>query len=218
MKLTHHRATAVAAAAALALPLSLGALVPQALADTSSPTPYATPSSSASSSSPSTTSPSTTKPFGPDCSFPQSGTGSTAELAKESLATAASHDPNLSTLVSAVKAAGLTDTLNNAKNTTLFAPTNAAFDKMGKAKVDALLNNKTELKKLLTYHVVGESIKPDQLPHGDFTTMEGSKLTTSGSGTSFTVNNTAAITCGDITTANGGKVYVVDNVLTPPNS
>ncbi|MCW8217791.1 MULTISPECIES: fasciclin domain-containing protein [Streptomyces] len=209
MKITHHRTIAVAAAAALALPLSLGALVPQALADTSSPSPSTDKSSSPSAS------PGATKPFGPDCSAFSKSTRDA--VAKEPLATAAARDPNLSTLVSAVKAAGLTDTLNKAKDTTLFAPTNAAFDKMGKAKVDALLKNKAELKKLLTYHVVGEKISPDQLPHGDFTTMEGGKLTTTGSGTSFKVNNTAAITCGDITTANG-KVYVIDGVLTPPSS
>ncbi|MFE2373722.1 fasciclin domain-containing protein [Streptomyces sp. NPDC059398] len=212
MKLTHLRTTAVAASAALALPLSLAALTPQAFADTSTPSPSASHSSSPSAS------PSTSKPFGPQCSsLPKSGAGSVDSMAKETLATAASHDPNLSMLVSAVKKAGLTNTLNDAKNTTLFAPTNAAFNKMGKAKTDALLKNRTELKKLLQYHVVPKEITPSQLSQGTFTTLEGGTLTTAGSGTSFKVNKTAAITCGDITTANG-KVYVIDGVLTPPSS
>ncbi|MFE3603669.1 fasciclin domain-containing protein, partial [Streptomyces sp. NPDC059142] len=156
--------------------------------------------------------------FGPGCSsLPRSGAGSADEMAKAPLATAAAQNPNLSTLVSAVKKAGLTDTLNNAKDSTLFAPTNAAFDKLGKAKLDALLNNKAELKKILTYHVVGKEITPDQLSHGSFTTLEGGKLTTSGSGTSFKVNDTATVTCGNIATANA-KVYLIDGVLTPPSS
>ncbi|MFE2938711.1 fasciclin domain-containing protein [Streptomyces sp. NPDC059255] len=201
MKPTHVRTTGMAAAT-LALPMALGVLAPHASADTPSPSPSTSMST----------------PFGPGCSsMPHSGTGSAAEMAKVPLATAAAQNPELSMLVSAVKKAGLTDTLNKAKDSTLFAPTNDAFNKLGKAKVDALLNNKTELKKVLTYHVVGKKITPSELPHGSFTTLEGGKLTTSGSGTSFKVNDTAAITCGDISTANG-KVYVIDGVLTPPSS
>ncbi|MGW7578305.1 fasciclin domain-containing protein [Streptomyces sp. NPDC054765] len=213
----------VAAAAALALPMSLGALAPQAFAGAATPSPSgSTPSSSASPSasvSPSASaSPSASQPFGPVCSsLPKNGAGSVEEAAKQRLATAAANNPDLTTLVSALKKADLTDTLNNAKNKTLFAPTNEAFNKMGKAQVTALLNNKAELKKLLTYHVVDKEITPNELPHGSFTTLEGSKLTTSGSGTSFKVNNTVPISCGNITTANA-KLYIIDGTLTPPGS
>ncbi|NEE11421.1 fasciclin domain-containing protein, partial [Streptomyces sp. SID7499] len=82
--------------------------------------------------------------------------GSLAGMAKDPVATAASNNPELSTLVSAVKKAGLVDTLNNAKDITVFAPTNAAFEKIPQADLEALLNDKAELTKVLTYHVVGE--------------------------------------------------------------
>ncbi|MGX1759545.1 fasciclin domain-containing protein [Streptomyces lydicus] len=213
MESTRIRHAIVAAAAALTLPMSLGALAPRAFAGAATPSPSgSTPSSSASAS------PSASQPFGPGCSsLPKNGAGSVEEAAKQRLATAAANNPDLTTLVSAVKKAGLTDTLNRAKNKTLFAPTNEAFKKMGKAKVAALLNNRAELKKLLTYHVVDKEITPNELPHGSFTTLEGSKLTTSGSGTSFKVNNTVPIACGNITTANA-KLYIIDGTLTPPGS
>ncbi|MGW4032320.1 fasciclin domain-containing protein [Streptomyces sp. NPDC004838] len=202
MKSIRVRRTAMAATAALSLPLSLGLLSPQALADTATPSP---------------TTPSASEPFGPGCSsLPKSGTGSAMEMAKERVATAIDTNPHLSMLADAVKKADLTSTLDKLKNSTVFAPTNAAFNTMGKAKVDALLNDKAQLKKLLTYHVVEKDIKPADLPHGSFTTLEGSKLTTSGSGTSYKVNGTVPISCGNIHTSNA-KLYIVDGVLAPPS-
>ncbi|MFJ4920078.1 fasciclin domain-containing protein [Streptomyces sp. NPDC088725] len=219
MKLSHLRTTVVAATTALALPLSLGFLAPQAFGQSPSPSPSTTsssssPSPSTSPSTSSSTSPSASTPFGPGCSsLPGGGTN----LAAEPLASAAAHDPHLSILVGAVTRAGLTGMLNHAKDTTLFAPTNAAFHKLGKAKAASLLRNRAALKKLLSYHVVDEKIAPSQLPHGTFTTLEGASISTSGSGTSFTVNKTAKIICGNINAANG-KVYIINNVLTPPTS
>ncbi|AZS88773.1 fasciclin domain-containing protein [Streptomyces griseoviridis] len=211
MKPTRIRTAGVTAVAALALPMTLGVLAPQASADTPSP--------SSSMSSSSSASPSDNKPFGPGCSsLPSSGNGSTAEMVKARVVTAAEQNPDLSMLVSAIKQAGLTDSLNNAKDSTVFAPTNAAFHKLGKAKVAALLKDKVELKKVLSYHVVEKKeIKPSELANGSFTTLEGSKLTTSGSGDSYKVNGTAPITCGNISTANA-KVYLVDGILMPPSS
>ncbi|MGW2788222.1 fasciclin domain-containing protein, partial [Streptomyces populi] len=70
------------------------------------------------------------QPFGPACaSVPKDGAGSFDGMAKDPVATAASNNPALSTLVTAVKKAGLVDTLNNAQNITVFAPTNDAFAK-----------------------------------------------------------------------------------------
>lgn len=154
--------------------------------------------------------------FGPACSsLPSSGSGSAAGMAKDKVATAAAHNPQLATLTAAIKRAGLTDTLNNAQNITVFAPTNDAFKKVPKADLVKLLANKTELKKVLTYHVVGQKITQSQLANGSFTTLEGGKLTTSGSGSNFTVNNTAKIVCGDVTTGNA-TVNLIDTVLMPP--
>ncbi|MEV1044033.1 fasciclin domain-containing protein [Streptomyces sp. NPDC049916] len=190
MTITRLQRTA-AAAAALALPASLAFLAPQAQAQTPA------------------------EPFGPACSsVPSEGPGSLQGMAKDPVATAASNNPELSTLVSAVKKAGLVDTLNNAKNVTVFAPTNDAFKKIPKADLDKLLNNKAELTKVLTYHVVGEKLTTKQLADGSYKTLEGSNLTTKGSGTSYTVNDSAKIVCGNVPTANA-TVNLIDTVLMP---
>ncbi|WP_406419201.1 fasciclin domain-containing protein [Streptomyces sp. NBC_00873] len=193
------RTTAAAVTAVVALPLSLGAFAPQAFADNAESSPSSTPS-----------------PFGPGCSaLPHGGKGSVKGMAKERVATAAANNPKLTKLALALKHAGLTAKLNHAKHVTVFAPTNAAFDKIPKTQFADLLRNKAQLKKVLTYHVVDKTITPSELPKGSFKTLEGSTLKTSGSGTSFKVNDTANIVCGDIRTANA-TVYLIDKVLVPP--
>ncbi|MGW0338065.1 fasciclin domain-containing protein [Streptomyces sp. NPDC003011] len=155
------------------------------------------------------------KPFGPACaSVPNDGAGSFDGMAKDPVATAASNNPALSTLVTAVKKAGLVDTLNNAENITVFAPTNDAFAKIPKADLDKVLNDKAQLTKILTYHVVGQKLAPADLDNGSFATLEKSKLTTSGSDQSYTVNDSAKVVCGDVKTANA-NVYIIDTVLMP---
>ncbi|MCX5387375.1 fasciclin domain-containing protein [Streptomyces sp. NBC_00083] len=157
------------------------------------------------------------QPFGSGCSsVPKEGAGSFSGMAKDPVATAASNNPALSTLVTAVKKAGLVDTLNSAKNITVFAPTNAAFAKVPKATLDKVLANKADLTKILTYHVVGQKLTPSQLGNGSFTTLEKGKLTTSGSGTAYKVNKTATVVCGNVPTANA-TVYIIDSVLMPPD-
>ncbi|MFH9730071.1 fasciclin domain-containing protein [Streptomyces sp. NPDC017260] len=155
------------------------------------------------------------EPFGPACStVPKDGAGSFEGMAKDPVATAASNNPALSTLVTAVKKAGLVDTLNNAENITVFAPTNDAFAKIPKADLDKVLNDKAMLTKVLTYHVVGQKLAPKDLENGSFETLEKSKLTTSGSDESYTVNDSAKVVCGNVKTANA-NVYIVDTVLMP---
>ncbi|MFH8391473.1 fasciclin domain-containing protein [Streptomyces sp. NPDC018036] len=155
------------------------------------------------------------QPFGPGCaSVPKNGAGSFDGMSKDPVATAASNNPALSTLVTAVKKAGLVDTLNNAQNITVFAPTNDAFAKIPKATLDKVLNDKAQLTKILTYHVVGQKLTPKDLENGSFTTLEKSKLTTSGSGESYTVNDSAKVVCGNVKTANA-NVYIIDTVLMP---
>ncbi|MEU5100249.1 fasciclin domain-containing protein [Streptomyces sp. NPDC020996] len=155
------------------------------------------------------------QPFGPACSaVPEDGAGSFDGMAKDPVATAASNNPALSTLVSAVKKAGLVDTLNNAQNITVFAPTNDAFKKIPKATLDKVLNDKAQLTKILTYHVVGRKLTPKDLENGSFATLEKSKVTTSGSGESYTVNDSAKVVCGNVKTANA-NVYIIDSVLMP---
>ena len=108
--------------------------------------------------------------FGPGCaSVPKSGAGSFSGMATAPVATAASANPALSTLVTAVKAAGLVDTLNSASNITVFAPDNAAFAKIPAATLKKLLANKAELTKILTYHVAAGPLyaRPAVLRHDD---------------------------------------------------
>lgn len=157
--------------------------------------------------------------FGSGCSaVPASGAGSFTGMAADPVATAASNNPVLSTLVSAVKAAGLVDTLNNAQAVTVFASANAAFAKIPSATLNSVLANKTELTKILTYHVVAGRLSPDQLA-GQHKTLQGGTVTVTGSGENFTVtggntSNTASVICGDVQTANA-TVYIIDSVLMP---
>ncbi|MFJ6718166.1 MULTISPECIES: fasciclin domain-containing protein [unclassified Streptomyces] len=154
-------------------------------------------------------------PFGPACAgVPKEGAGSFDGMAKDPVATAASNNPALSTLVTAVKKAGLVDTLNNAKDITVFAPTNDAFAKIPKADLDKVLADKATLTKILTYHVVGQALAPEQLENGSFETLQKGMITTSGSGTAYKVDDSANVVCGNVKTANA-NVYIVDTVLMP---
>ncbi|WP_067482780.1 fasciclin domain-containing protein [Actinomadura hibisca] len=153
-------------------------------------------------------------PFGPACSaVPSSGEGSFSGMADDPVATAASHNPVLSTLVTAVQKAGLVDTLNSAKDITVFAPTNDAFAKIPKKDMDAVLADKKKLTDILTYHVVSGRQDPAALAGGNFKTLQGGSVTTSGSGESFKVND-ANVVCGNVPTGNA-TVYIVDTVLMP---
>jgi uncharacterized surface protein with fasciclin (FAS1) repeats len=155
--------------------------------------------------------------FGSACaSIPKEGAGSFAGMAQDPVATAAGNNPALSTLVTAVKAAGLVDTLNGAKGVTVFAPTNDAFAKLPKADLDKVLADKALLTKILTYHVVGKTITPTDLANGSFETVEKGMLTTKGSGEDFTIGaGGAKVVCGNVQTANA-TVYIIDSVLMPP--
>ena len=93
--------------------------------------------------------------FGAGCaSVPADGAGSFNGMATEPVATAASANPLLKTLVAAVGQAGLGDTLNSAEGITVFAPTDDAFGAIPKKTLDAVLADKKTLTKILTYHVV----------------------------------------------------------------
>lgn len=215
---TRIRRVAVTVAAAAVLPLALSACSDNGSdstkADSSTKaSTEASASDDAMAGSGSTAS--ADQPFGPACSaVPTSGAGSFDGMAQDPVATAASNNPALSTLVAAVKKAGLVDTLNNAQNITVFAPTNDAFAKIPKATLDKVLNDKAQLTKILTYHVVGQKLTPKDLENGSFDTLEKSKLTTSGSGESYTVNDSAKVVCGNVKTANA-TVYIIDSVLMP---
>ncbi|MFE2322691.1 fasciclin domain-containing protein [Streptomyces sp. NPDC059385] len=209
------RRTAIAVAAAALLPFSLAACSDSGKGGASGAGSDKSSEASASASKVPDASMAMDKPFGRACAgVPAEGAGSFDGMAKDPVATAASNNPALSTLVAAVKQAGLVDTLNNAREITVFAPTNDAFAKIPKADLDKVLADKATLTKILTYHVVGQRLTPRQLENGSFDTLEKTKLTTSGSGEAYKVNDTSNVVCGNVKTANA-NVYIVDTVLMP---
>ncbi|WP_370639614.1 fasciclin domain-containing protein [Allobranchiibius sp. GilTou73] len=136
-------------------------------------------------------------------------------MTQDTVATAASNNPLLSTLVTAVKKAGLVDTLNNTQNLTVFAPTNDAFAKLPKATLDKVLADKTMLTKILTNHVLPTRLGPDKIV-GTHQTLAKTSDTVSGTVPTLTVKGgaTAKIICGNVQTANA-NVYIIDTVLVP---
>ncbi|PSK86916.1 putative surface protein with fasciclin (FAS1) repeats [Murinocardiopsis flavida] len=156
------------------------------------------------------------EPFGPACAdVPADGAGSFDGMAQDPVATAAGNNPELSTLVDAVGKAELGDTLNSAEDITVFAPANAAFEKVPEKDLNALLDDKEMLTEVLTYHVVEGKQTPADLEKGDFTSLQGEKVATSGSGEDFKVNDEASVACGNVQTSNA-TVYIIDSVLMPP--
>jgi uncharacterized surface protein with fasciclin (FAS1) repeats len=153
--------------------------------------------------------------FGPGCSaIPTSGDGSFNGMATAPVASAASANPLLKTLVAAVTKAGLVDTLNSAEALTVFAPTDDAFAKIPTKDLNAVLADKATLTKILTHHVIAGQLGPDEIA-GEHETLAGDTVEVKGSGEEFTVGaENAAVLCGNIPTANA-TVYVVDSVLMP---
>lgn len=153
--------------------------------------------------------------FGAACAdVPADGPGSFQGMSEAPVATAASNNPVLSTLVQAVGAADLVDTLNTTDDITVFAPANAAFEAVPQADLQALLKNKKQLTNVLTYHVVPGRLAPEDLA-GTHATLQGADLEVEGSGEDFTVNGDASVVCGNVQTANA-TVYIIDGVLMPP--
>ncbi len=153
--------------------------------------------------------------FGEGCAaVPKDGSGSFNGMATDPVATAASNNPLLSTLVTAVKQAGLVDTLNSAPEITVFAPVNDAFAKIPAADLKKVLADKPTLTKILTNHVVAGKLSPDQVA-GDHKTLAGTTITVNGSGEDLTVGKAdAKVICGNVPTANA-TVYIIDGVLMP---
>lgn len=211
-----HRSTGIAAAA---LTLSMG------LAACSSESETASESGGSASESPSeTSSPSESEdtmaggqPFGPACSqVPTSGPGSVEGMAEAPVATAASNNPLLSTLVEAVGQAKLVDTLNGAEELTVFAPANDAFAEVPKKDLNALLKDQKALTQVLSHHVVPQRLSPEQVA-GELDTLNKDTLMVEGSGEDLSVGDEgASVLCGNVQTANA-TVYIIDTVMMPPS-
>ena len=120
---------------------------------------------------------------------------------------------NFKTLVAAIQAAGLVDTLNGPGPFTVFAPTDAAFAKIPKADLDALLKDKAKLTAVLTYHVVAGKVLAKDVKPGDVKTVNGKTIHISDANMKVMVNNATVIKT-DIEASNG-VIHVIDTVLIP---
>jgi len=119
---------------------------------------------------------------------------------------------NFKTLVTALEAAGLVDTLKGPGPLSVFAPTDDAFAKISKADLDALLANKTKLKSVLTYHVVSGKVMSTDIKPGMVKTVQGAQLTIATTG-GVMVNN-AKVIAADVA-ADNGVIHAIDTVLMP---
>jgi uncharacterized surface protein with fasciclin (FAS1) repeats len=158
---------------------------------------------------------------GPGCAayaqMVPSGPGSVAGMAQDPVAVAASNNPLLTTLTSAVSGklnpnVNLVDTLNGGEFT-VFAPTDDAFAKIDPATINSLKTDSATLTKILTYHVVPGQASPSKVA-GTHKTVEGATVSVTGSGNDLKVNG-ASVICGGVHTANA-TVYLIDTVLMPP--
>jgi uncharacterized surface protein with fasciclin (FAS1) repeats len=144
-----------------------------------------------------------------------------AATASGDIVAVASGNPEFSTLVAAVQAAGLVETLQGAGPYTVLAPTNAAFAALPPGLVDALLlpENKETLSKILTYHVIQGNVASGDVKPGPVTTVEGQPVTFAVNGTDITVAGStqppAKVIIADVDASNG-TIHAIDGVLIPP--
>ena len=159
------------------------------------------------------------EPIGEACSaIPADGEGSSAGMADDTAGTAASNNPVLSTLVSAVTAADLVDALNDPNaEYTIFAPANAAFEKIPADQLDAVLADTELLTDILTYHVYADGrLDADALAgESELTMLNGDSVEIAEDGESLTINGESMVICGNVTTSNA-TVHIIDTVLMPP--
>jgi uncharacterized surface protein with fasciclin (FAS1) repeats len=163
--------------------------------------------------------------FGPACSqVPTEGEGSAEGMVDDPVGTAASNNPLLTTLVQAVTAANLVDTLNDPSATyTVLAPANPAFEALPAGTLEAVLADQELLTTILTYHVAGtRSDAAGLVEAGTFESLQGGAVEVGGTADAPTfkgIGNAEPATnlCGNIPTANA-TVFVIDQVLMPTAS
>ena len=141
-----------------------------------------------------------------------------SQAAEKNIVEIAAGNPDFSTLVAAVKAAGLAETLSGKGPFTVFAPTNAAFDKLPKGTVETLLKpeNKAKLAAILTYHVVGAKVlAADAVKLDKAKTVNGASFTIEVKDGSVLLNDSTKVVKTDILASNG-VIHVIDTVIMPP--
>ncbi len=147
-------------------------------------------------------------------------TQATEAAAGEDIVALASGNEDLSTLVEAVTAADLVETLQGDGPFTVFAPTNEAFEALPDGTLDTLLapEGKDQLTDILTYHVVpSEAMAADLTDGQKLTTVQGEELTVGVAEDGTVTINDAEVTTADVDASNG-VVHVIDGVLTPPDA
>lgn len=145
------------------------------------------------------------------------GAGSIVGMSQDPVAVAASNNPLLTTLTSAVSGklnpkVDLVATLNGSEFT-VFAPVDSAFAKIDAATIETLKTDDALLSKILTYHVVPGQLSPDQIV-GTHKTVQGGSVTVTGTKDALMVDGASGVICGGVHTANA-TVYLVDSVLMP---
>lgn len=138
--------------------------------------------------------------------------GATASALAADIVDTAVKAGNFKTLVTAVQAAGLVDTLKGPGPFTVFAPTDEAFAKVPKATLDALLKDKAALTKVLTYHVVPGKVMAKDVKAGNVKTVQGQDITLATTG-GVTVNG-AKVVAADVAASNG-VIHAIDTVIMP---
>ncbi len=149
--------------------------------------------------------------------LPADGEGSADGMADDPVATAASNNPALSTLVMAVTQVGLVDTLNDtSQEYTVFAPVNDAFAAIPEADLNAVLADDELLTSILTLHVVpGEQMDAEaRASAGTVETVNGQEITLTAEDGTLQVNGQASVICPNVMTANA-TVHLIDTVLMP---
>ena len=137
-----------------------------------------------------------------------------SKMAKQDIVAIAASNPDFSTLVTALKAAGLVEALQGDGPFTVFAPTNAAFEKLPAGTLDSLLADKEALTKVLTYHVVSGKVTAEQVVNVDSaTTLQGGAVPVQAKGGNVMVGG-AQVVKADVMATNG-VIHVIDTVLIP---
>jgi uncharacterized surface protein with fasciclin (FAS1) repeats len=136
-----------------------------------------------------------------------------AAHAADTIVGVASKNKDFSTLVTAIKAAGLVDTLNGKGPFTVFAPTDAAFAKLPPGTVEGLLKDPAKLKDILTYHVVPAKVMAKDVKPGAVKTVNGKSFMVATKDGKVMVDG-ATVTATDVAASNG-VIHVIDTVILP---
>jgi uncharacterized surface protein with fasciclin (FAS1) repeats len=154
------------------------------------------------------------EPAPEETSEPATDTGDDTSSSDESLVDIAADNPQLSQLVQALEAAGLTSVLEDAGPLTVFAPNNEAFASLNQSDLTELLTDPQQLGDILRYHVVEGAVSSSDLEDGQtLTTLQGGELTVSVDGSTITVDG-AEVVQPDVQAGNG-VIHVIDGVIRP---